>query len=320
MTAISDFTSALAPIIGAAPKDICPQTNVSSALSKIIFSLPDRPKRARIVLTEEDFPTCGFVLKQLERLGYQLDFIEGGECLADPDYWCEKIKDDVHLVLATQVYSNTNILAPVREIASIARDVGAFSIIDAAQSVGVAPLRLGEWKPDFAIGTCLKYLCGGPGAAFLWADQDTADDCAPFDTGWFSHARPFEFDIHRFEYADGAGRYLGGTPSIAPFAGAIAGLREVQAIGVEEIYAHSQNLLGLLSQQIPDAAFLSHTKSGERGAGAIIRVRDFEAATRRLKEAGISHDSRLGGIRISFHLYNDKRDVAALSEAISACL
>ena len=42
------------------------------------------------------------------------------------------------------------------------------------------------------------------------------------DVGWFSHAQPFEFDIHNFEYAEGAARFSGGTPSIAPFAGACA--------------------------------------------------------------------------------------------------
>ncbi len=310
------FRAGLAPLIGAGAEDISLQPNVSAGLAKILFSLPERARRTKIVLTEDDFPTVGFVLAQARRAGYELVFLPGGERLADPDAWAPAFQDDVQLVLATQVFSNSSVLSPCAEIARRARERGVFSVLDIAQSAGAVPVRLDDWAPDFAIGTSLKYLCGGAGAAYLWAQKDAADRAAPMDVGWFSHADPFEFDIHHFEYAEGAARYTGGTPSVAPFAGAVAGHEILNAAGVDEIYAHNQSLLTRLFSALPDGAVFSMTAEGARGSSALIRVRNYDAAASALAEAGIAHDTRKGAVRVSVHLYNDESDIDALTAAL----
>ena len=311
------FRKGLAPLIGANGADICPQPNVSAGISTILFSLPERARRKKIVLTEDDFPTVGFALTQAQRMGYELVFLPGGERLADPDAWAPAFHDDVQLVVATTIYSNSSVMAPSAEIARRARERGVFSLFDVAQAAGAVPVKLNDWVPDFAVGTSLKYLCGGPGAAYLWAQPDTADRSAPLDVGWFSHEDPFEFDIHHFKYAPGAQRYMGGTPSIAPFAGAAAGHAILNHYGAEKIYAHNQRLMSRLHAALPEGAALSTSVEGARGSGAIIKVRDYDAAAASLAEAGVIHDTRLGAVRISVHLYNDEDDIDALLGAIA---
>jgi kynureninase len=310
------FRSGLAPLIGAYADDICPQQNVSSGIAKILPALPERPGRTKIVLTEDDFPTVGFALAQARRAGYELVFLPGGERLADPDAWEPAFQDDVQLVLATHVFSNTSVRSPCAEIALRARERGVFSVFDVAQAAGSVPVCLNDWGADFAVGTSLKYLCGGTGAAFLWASKDTAAQCAPMDVGWFSHAEPFEFDIHHFEFAEGVMRFMGGTPSIAPFAGAGAGHEILNAHGVDMIFKHNQLLLSRLFAALPETATLSSTKEGARGSGALIAVRDYAAAAAALKEAGVGHDTRKGAVRISIHLYNDESDIDALTSVL----
>src|SRR5207249_8661704 len=90
------------------------------------------------------------------------------------DAWTPAFQDDVQLVLATHVFSNSSVLAPAADIARRARERGVFSIVDIAQSAGAVPVHLEAIQPDFALGTSLKYLCGGPGAAFLWTQRETA--------------------------------------------------------------------------------------------------------------------------------------------------
>lgn len=312
LAALDAHARALAPLIGAAPADVCPQTNISSALSKILFALPERARRRKIVLTEDDFPTVGFVLAQARRLGYELVFLPGGARLADIDAWAPAFQDDVQIVLATHVFSNTAVKAPVREIARRARERGVFSVIDIAQSAGAVPVALGDWAPDFAIGTSVKYLCGGPGAAFLWAQKETAERCAPLDVGWFSHAEPFAFDIHEFRYAPGARRFWGGTPSIAPYAAALAGCVALSRTGVDAIFAHNQALMARFIEGLPSGALLSHGVEGERGSSAVVAARHVDEASSALGAAGLLHDTRKGAVRISFHLYNTEEDVDAL--------
>ncbi len=316
LAAIEGFRSSLAPLIGANPHDICPQTNISSALTKIVFSLPERARRRKIVLTEDDFPTLGFVAAQARRFGYELVFLPAGARLADIDAWAPAFQDDVQLLIATHVFSNSAVKAPVAEICARARRRGVFTILDIAQSAGALPVALGEWRPDFAVGVSVKYLCGGPGAAYLWTEKETAARCFPLDVGWFSHAAPFEFDIHTFQYAEGALRYWGGTPAIAPFAVARAGFDALGEAGIEAVFAHSQALLSRLAQALPARAFLSHSREGERGCAAVVAVRDAEAASREMQASRFIHDRRAGGIRVSFHLYNTEEDVDALAGAL----
>jgi len=87
---------------------ICPQTNISSALTKIIYSLPKLEKRKTIVLSRQDFPTVGFVFKQAERAGYEIRFID--EDPTDISNWRTAIDNETAIVHITHALSNTQIL------------------------------------------------------------------------------------------------------------------------------------------------------------------------------------------------------------------
>ena len=54
---------------------------------------------------------------------------------------------------------------------------------------------------DFAVGGCLKWLCGGPGNAFLYTRPELLKRLRPAFTGWLSHRNPFAFDIDPIEIA-----------------------------------------------------------------------------------------------------------------------
>lgn len=211
-------------------------------------------------------------------------------------------------------------LAPVAEIAKRARARGVFSILDIAQSAGAVPVDLKAIQADFAVGTSVKYLCGGPGAAFLWVEKETAERTTPLDVGWFSHETPFAMNIRDFRYAQGAARFWGGTPSVAPYAAAAAGLEVLSDTGIEAIYAHNQRLLTRFLDALPRRALVSHGKEGERGSSALIAVPDVAVASRVLTNAGIAHDCRRNAVRVSMHLYNTDEDVDALLAAIGPVL
>ncbi|OFX04697.1 MAG: hypothetical protein A3E78_16265 [Alphaproteobacteria bacterium RIFCSPHIGHO2_12_FULL_63_12] len=317
LAAVGDFRAALAPVIGANADDICPQTNISSALTKILHSLPIEKGRTKIVLCEEDFPTIGFVLAQAERLGLKLVFLKSGPHLADPDAWKEAFADDVHLLHLTHVFSNLGLKTPVADILARARAKGVITVVDAAQSAGGVEVDAERWGADFITGTSLKYLCGGPGAAYLWVNRAIAPKCTPVDVGWFSHENPFEFDIRRFAYAPAAARFWGGTPSVAPFALARAGAEAITHAGVAAIAAANQQLIDKIVGALPAASIASHVVKGERGCSFIIRPRDADKAAAALTEEKIVFDRRRGGLRFSIHLYNDESDAARLIAALT---
>jgi selenocysteine lyase/cysteine desulfurase len=315
LTAIDAWRAALGGLLGAAAADLCPQTNISSALTKLVFSLPARAGRRKIVASEDDFPTIGFVLEQARRGGYEVELLPGGARLVDPDAWAAAFRDDVQLVHATHVFSNSSLVSPIGEIIARARAAGVFSAIDIAQSAGCMPIDLAALRPDFALGTSVKYLCGGPGACFLYVDRETARLCAPTDVGWFSHENPFEFDIRRFRYAEGALRFWGGTPSVAPYALARAGLETLGAAGIANVRAHNQRLIRRLIDRLGPGAMLSETRAGLHGSSAILKAADAEKTSAALAASGLLHDRRMGGLRVSAHLYSTEEDIDALCDA-----
>ncbi|MEZ5917301.1 MAG: aminotransferase class V-fold PLP-dependent enzyme [Parvularculaceae bacterium] len=163
LTAISRFQEALAPVIGARSADICPQTNISGGLTKVLHAIEPRPGRRKIVLCDADFPTVGFVLAQAERMNMEIVWLQSGPQLADPDAWSAAFAGDVHLVHITHVFSNLGLKTPVAEIVRRAKAAGAITVVDVAQSAGAVRVDAEAWDCDFITGTSVKYPCGVTG-------------------------------------------------------------------------------------------------------------------------------------------------------------
>src|SRR5262249_36778415 len=111
----------------------------------------------------------------------------------------------------------------VAAIAARAREMGAVMIVDGYQAVGTIPIDVEALGADLYIGGCLKWLCGGPGAAFLWVRPEVRTRLAPRLTGWMAHARPFDF-APTLERRSDAWRFLTGTPNIPALYAARPGL------------------------------------------------------------------------------------------------
>ncbi len=320
MSTIERFNQNLSELLNGQADEFCPQVNLSSGLSKFIGSLPRRTERDVIVLSELDFPSIGFVAQQAERDGYRLRYIGRDEPITDPSVWAEQLDEDVQLVMVTHALSNDSRCLPVAEITDKARDRGIYSAVDIAQSVGVIPIDLTQWSADFVYGSCLKWLCGGPGAGFCWISKDAIKQFEPKDVGWFSHVEPFEFDIHHFDYAAGTQRFMGGTPSIAPFACANVGLELLTMVGVTTAAAHNNELLTQVWQEIPSQVIVSPDADSSRGGTVVIKVPAREKFIAALSDAKIWCDERDTGFRFSPHIYSNAEDIEQLTRCVHAAL
>ncbi len=312
---IQDFRTALATLFGGLPSEFCPQSNLSSGLAKLLAALPGaagvggRHGGPGVLLAAEDsFPSLGFVLAQAGRLGYGMRLIPSSRSPADIRTWVEALSPDVRAVLVTHVHSNTGEVAPVAQIARLCAERNSLCILDVAQSAGIVPLSFAESGAHVALGSCVKWLCGGPGAGFMWLSSAVAESLQPTDVGWFSHADPFEFDIHHFEYAPDARRFWGGTPTIAPFVVAAGSLRLIADIGIAAIHAHNRRLMRVFVDALP-AGWRARIKLEAIGGTLCIPTGGaLEAIRESLTAARVRFDSRGQVIRLSFHLYNTAED------------
>lgn len=311
------FKTSLGRLLNAAAGDFCPQTNISSAITKILYSLPDKAGRKTLVLSEQDFPSTGFVFDRARLQGYRVKFIPRDADLLDTDTWKAYLSDDVLCVFITHVLSNTSARVPVGDITALAAGRGIVSIVDIAQSVGVVPIDLQRWQADFVVGSCVKWLCGGPGAGYLWANPAMVAKCNPVDVGWFSHENPFAFDIHDFRYAADARRFWGGTPAVLPFVVADHSIQVALSVGIEKIRAHNIELTRALMDAVDPARLRTPPGPGERGGTVVVDFADRQPLVeQRLKSAGVHFDSRASGIRLSPHIYTGRAEI----DTVVACL
>ncbi len=316
LDSLDTFREKLGAVLGSPARNICPQSNVSSSLTKLLYSLPKNDTKSTILCSLEDFPTTGFVFKQAERMGFHIKFVQGN--VADPEAWFSAWDDSVGIVFITHAFSNTSKLAPVEELCSIARSRGVISIVDIAQSTGAIPVDIDLWKPDFVVGTGVKFLCFGPGACFLYASDEMIHTCAPIDVGWFSHEQPFEMDICNFQYADSAMRFFGGTPSPAPFILANAALELWDRLGLKQAQTQMQIHLDRLCGTISDDVLVSPKARNERGGTFVINPLEREPLRTDLKSNQIRYDERNEGLRFSIHGYTTETEVDLLVQILSS--
>ena len=318
LEAVESFIEAVAALLGAPARAICPQANLSSALVKILYALPSRAGRRTLLLSEDDFPSLGFVIARARRAGFELRYLPRHADLTDLTVWDDALSGDVQLALVTHVQSNTGTRLPVDEIAALCRSRGVFCVLDVAQSAGVIPIDLGKTPADFVIGSCVKWPCGGPGAGFLYAADEVCEMCEPLDVGWFSHEAPFEFDLREFRYAPGAKRFWGGTPSIWPYVVADAGVRLLLQIGLEQVHRHNQALVDRMRAGLEGKHLVSPADASRRGGTLVVDFGDNAAAVARLKSEAIACDWRREGVRLSPHIYNRADDVERLVDVCRA--
>ncbi len=245
--------------------------------------------------------------EQAQRVGYRLRAISGGPETHDAGHWREAFDDRTAMVLVTHVQSNTGRQVPVGSITAAAREQGVVSIVDIAQSAGCVPIDLQAWSADFVIGSCVKWLCGGPGAGFLWVRPEMHTVCEPIDVGWFSHENPFEFDSNSFRYAGNADRFWGGTPSVQPYVVAANSIHVICDIGVQTIREHNLSLTQRLVDALPSGHLVTPGVADQRGGTLVVRLDEGsrESAISRLQKRNVLFDVRPTGIRLSPHIYND---------------
>lgn len=313
---MSAFRYALANLLHAEASEFCPKSNVSSAVYDILSSLPKRKRRNKILLSDLDFPSIGFIFDTASKHeNYKIEFIRHANGFFSLAQWEKYLQDDVQLVFITHVLSGNSFCNDVEAILEIARSKGIITIVDIAQSVGVIPIDLQKWGADFAVGSSVKWLCGGPGAGFLWMNPQGINQFFPKQVGWFSHQDPFEFDIFNFQYATDATRYMTGTPSIQPYMIARRSIELLTKIGIHEIYQHNQTLIDRMIEglQTKHIFRMSPRQKEQRGGTLVISSQDLSQLIKVLEANNFIFNCLPNfGARLSPHIYNRVEEVDRL--------
>jgi kynureninase len=305
----------LAPILGVSPGSIAMHQNVSLAAA-IFFSCFDYPReRNRIVYTALNFPSVMYVAEGERRRGAEIVVVpsEDGVGVAT-ERLLEAIDERTRLVPVSHVFFKSGFIQDAEAIARRCREVGAVLLLDVYQSAGTIPLELEKWGVDAAAGGSVKWLCGGPGAGFLWVRPELAARLEPALTGWQADEEPFAFRPGPIRYspsAHSAWKFLSGTPNIPALHSCRPGYRIVAAAGVARIRERSLGLTARLMQTAEAAGLEVLTPRDPRRRGGTVTIGHprAEELCRQLLANEVICDYRPGaGIRLSPHFYNTEEE------------
>src|SRR5438128_10919050 len=162
------------------------------------------------------------------------------------DRLLDAIDEQTLVVSISHIVFRSSYINDAAAIIEQAHRVGAHVVLDTFQSLGTVPVDVQSLNVDFACGGVLKWLCGGPGVAYLYVRPDLGRKLEPKLTGWFAHQNPFDFEIGPNKYGDPPYRFMQGTANIPALYAARPGLKIICEIGVERIREKSRKMTARL--------------------------------------------------------------------------
>ena len=303
----------LAPVLGVAPGTISMHQNVTVAMMIIASCFTFDGPRRRVVLSDHEFPSNLYLFEGLRRFGAEVVTVPSADTVrTDLQRLLDAIDERTLLVPLSVVLFRSAFVQDVTAVIEKAHAVGAHVILDVYQAAGTLPMTIGASQADFAVGGSVKWLCGGPGAGYLYVRPDLGATLTPSFIGWAAHARPFAFETGPAVLAAPPERFQSGTPNVPALYAARAGYEIVASIGVEAIRARSLRLTRRLMDLALADGYRLNTPlvDADRGGAVIVDLPEAEEVSTELLRRGVIIDYRPGaGIRIAPHFYNTEEEI-----------
>ena len=307
-------------IINAPKGSVMMHQNVATLTAMVLSALDFTGKRNKLVYDDMQFTSPHYVLQAWRKYGARPVVVKSPDgILAPTKALLDAIDDKTLLVPISLVLFRSGCIHDVEAIITKAHKVGAKVLLDVYQGAGSVPVDVKKLKVDFLVGGSVKWLCGGPGACFLYVRPDLMKKFSPAMTGWFSHKRPFKFEL-KMDEANDIHRWMGGSPSVPALYSAQSGYEIIAKAGVKNIRKKSMRQTALMVEMADEMGFeLNSPREPDLRAGFV--VVDFdgaEAAHHKLIAQGFNIDYRpRAGIRVAPHFYNTDEEVESVFKAMS---
>ncbi|MFL6195818.1 MAG: aminotransferase class V-fold PLP-dependent enzyme [Thermoanaerobaculia bacterium] len=304
----------LAPLLGVRPGAVSMHQNVSVAAAVFLSAIDYPAERNKIVYEALNFPNVMYLLEGERKKGAEIVVVPTDDGIGiATERLLAAIDERTRLVPVSHTLFRSAWVQDAEAIARRCREVGATLLLDVYQSTGAVPLELEAWGVHAAVGGSVKWLCGGPGAGYLWVNPEVAGSLQPTLIGWQADAEPFAFRPGAVRLREEpAWRFLTGTPNIPALHSCRPGYRIVAGVGQKKIRERSLALTAYLMQLAEEAGFELRTPRDPRHRGGTVSVwhPEAERLCNELIAREILCDYRPNaGIRLSPHFFNTEAEL-----------
>jgi kynureninase len=316
----------IAPLIGAGPGEISLHQNVTLTQAVISSCCDFQGPRNKVVMVDLEFPSIQYFYHEQRRRGARVEVVPTPDPIRiDLEKLLAAIDETTLLVPISLVLFRSSYIVDARAIIERAHRVGAHVILDAFQAAGTIPLNVHSLGVDFAVGGVLKWLCGGPGVAYLYVREDLRAKLSPSLTGWIAHRRPFAFETGAIDAREDSFRYLNGTPHIPALFACQPGLEILNQVGIHAIREKSIRMTARLIEGAKSRGWKVNTPENpaERAGTVSVECPHAYEVCQELLAREILVDYRpKAGVRISPHFYNREEEcdftIAQMEEILEA--
>jgi kynureninase len=308
-----------------APEDsVSTHQNVTTCQAVVASCFDFSGRRNKVVYSDLNFPSVMYFWEAQRQYGARVHMVKTDDGVTVPtERLLDAIDEQTLLVPISHVIFRSAYINDAKAIIDKAHQVGAHVVLDTFQSLGTVPVDVTVLNVDFACGGVLKWLCGGPGVAYLYVRPDLGKKLEPKLTGWFAHRNPFGFEVGPVQYAEPPFRFMNGTSHIPALEAARPGLKIIREVGVENIREKSKRQTSRLIALADQHGWRVNTPRDpeQRGGTVSIDMPDSQQVCRDLLARDILVDWRpKAGVRFSPHFYNTDEEVDAAIAAVEEIL
>lgn len=196
------------------------------------------------------------------------DITDAGEL--DLDDWRSKLSARTRLVAVVQVSNSLGTINPVAEMIREAHARGIPVLVDGAQAIAHEAQDLYALDADFYV--CSAHKAYGPtGFGALYAKREHLEAMPPWHGGG-DMIRTVAFEGSTWNEVPY--KFEAGTPDISGAIGFAAALAWIEAIGLEAIHAHEQDLLSYATPRVSEVPGLRLIGTAKHKAGVLSFVMD----------------------------------------------
>ncbi len=311
-------------LMNAPQNSVSVHQNVTTCQAVVASCFNFSGKRSKVVYSDMNFPSVMYFWEAQRQYGARVHMVKTDDGITVPtERLVDAIDEETLLVPISHVIFRSAYINDAKTIIEKAHKVGAHVVLDTFQSLGTVPVDVEALHVDFACGGVLKWLCGGPGVAYLYVRPDLGRKLEPKFTGWFAHENSFEFAAGPIRYAQPPFRFMNGTTHIPSLEACRPGVKIIREVGVEKIREKSKRQTARLIELADKHGWRVNTPRDpeQRGGTVSIDMPDSQQVSRELLARDILVDWRpKAGVRFSPHFYNTDAEVDAAIAAVEEIL
>jgi len=314
----------LGALMNAPPGSVSTHQNVTTCQAVVASCLDFSGKRNKVVYSDMNFPSVMYFWEAQQATGARVSMVKTGDGVTVPtERMIEAIDDKTLIVPMSHVIFRSSFIQDAKAIIEKAHKVGAYVLLDTFQSLGSVPVDVQSLNTDFACGGVLKWLCGGPGVAYLYVRPDLGKKLHPRFTGWTAHQEPFNFETGPIRYTDPPYRFMNGTPHIPSLEAARPGIKVIGQVGIDKIREKSQRQTARLIELADERGWRVNTPRNpeQRGGTVSIDMPDSQQVCAELIKREVLVDFRpKAGVRMSPHFYTRDEELEAAIATVEEIL